>query len=75
MVKYGISAEPIGEDGLSARVRRQLRVYNALVGWLRFFGEILIPEIKGRKAAETIEQEYITAYETKNGQKPRANLK
>ena len=75
IVKYGISADPIGKDGLSTRLRRQLSLFNALVGWARFYGKILIIGIKGRKKAEDIENEHIAAYEKKHGRKPRANRK
>lgn len=49
VVKYGISSDPIGKDGLSDRLRRQLGLFNAIVGWARFYGKILIKGIKGRK--------------------------
>lgn len=75
VLKYGISADPIDDDGLSERVRSQLNLYNAIVGWVRFFAEILITGIQGRKRAEEIEQEYIGEYEQKHGRKPRANRK
>ena len=32
VVKYGISSDPIGKDGLSNRLRRQLGLFNAIVG-------------------------------------------
>ncbi len=35
--KYGISNEPIGKDGYSPRMRRQVDFVNAAVGWLRYF--------------------------------------
>ena len=75
VLKYGISSDPIEEDGLSRRIRSQLNLFNAIVGVMRFFGKILIKGIKGRKKAEDIEQEYIDAYEKKHGRKPRANRK
>lgn len=74
-VKFGISSDSIGKDGLSARLRRQLTLFNAIVGWARFYGKILIKNIQGRKKAEEIENEYIGAYEKKHGRKPRANRK
>jgi len=49
IVKYGISSDPIDKDGLSKRLRIQLKLYNAIVGWARFYGKILIKGIKGRK--------------------------
>jgi len=75
ILKFGISADPIDEDGLSERVRSQINLYNTIVGWVRFFGEILITGIQGRKKAEEIEKEYIEAYEQEFGHKPRANRK
>ncbi|MEM8527848.1 MAG: hypothetical protein AAGG68_24615 [Bacteroidota bacterium] len=73
VVKYGISAEEISEDGYSSRMRLQINFVNSFVGWMRFFGRILVKGIKGRIKAEQIEQEHIKEYEEKNGQKPRGN--
>lgn len=73
--KYGISADPIEADGLSKRLRNQLKMMNLIAGWLRFFSIILIHNISGRKEAETIEKEHIKAYEVKYGKKPPGNLK
>ena len=75
ILKYGISADPIDEDGQSERLRSQLRLYNTIVGWIRFFGEILITNIQGRKRAEEVENEYIEVYKKENRRKPRANRK
>lgn len=75
VVKYGISSDTIDEDGLSNRIRRQLNLYNALVGVIRFFAKIIVKGIKGRKEAEKIENEHIENYDKEHGQKPRANLK
>lgn len=73
--KYGISSDPIGEDGLSDRIRRQLNLFNLIAGWARFFAEILMKNIAGRKKARRIEDEYIEKYRKKHGRKPRGNLK
>ena len=75
VVKYGISADAIEDDGLSNRVRRQLRIYNALVGWKRFYAVIAVKGIKGRKLAEELETHYIKMYREKHGKNPRNNLK
>lgn len=75
LIKYGISCEPIGKDNLSDRIRKQLKLYNAVVGRERFYAEIILTGIKGRKNAEKIENEYIEAFVKKYGRKPRANLK
>lgn len=32
VVKFGISSDEIEEDGLSDRIRRQLKLFNAVVG-------------------------------------------
>jgi len=72
--KYGISAEPIGKDNYSYRMRRQVNIGNSFVGWLRFFGRILIKDIAGRKKAEELEDEYIETYKEKHGHVPRGNL-
>ncbi|MEM1121680.1 MAG: hypothetical protein AAGJ18_14610 [Bacteroidota bacterium] len=75
VVKYGISSDQIGIDDLSDRLRRQLNLFNAVVGWARFYGRIILKGIKGRKKAEEIEDDYIKEYEKRNGRKPRANRK
>lgn len=71
--KYGISDEPIGTDGLSKRVRGQLSILNLAAGWLRYFGRILMTGIPGRKRAEEVEDEHITAFEAEHGRRPRGN--
>ncbi len=55
--KYGISAKPIGEDGLSERVREQVSVFNLAASFLRYVGRILLRNIPGRAEAERIEDE------------------
>ncbi len=73
--KFGISDKPIGEDGLSSRLRDQLALFNNVVGWLRFVGRIIITGILGRKKAEEIENEHILEHEKKYGHRPRGNRK
>lgn len=72
--KYGISDKPIGNDGYSRRMREQVDYLNRAVGWLRFFAEIIIRGIGGRKKALKIEDEYVEAYREKNGKNPRGNI-
>ena len=71
--KYGISCEPIGEDGLSKRMRRQLEIFNLAAGWVRYIVHILLTGIPGRKTAEQIEDEHMEAFEEKHGRLPRGN--
>ena len=73
--KYGISDNPIEEDGLSKRIRTQLSFLNLAVGWARFFAKILIRNIPGRERAQKIEDEFIRRYKEKHGRKPRGNIK
>lgn len=73
--KYGISADPIEEDGLSDRIRKQLNLFNLIAGWARFFVEIILRKIPGRKSAEEIETKYIEEYRKKHGRKPAGNRK
>lgn len=74
--KYGISSGPISKkDGMSKRMRSQLRFANLIDNWTRFFARILIHNIPGRKEAKRIESEYIKAYKEKIGRRPRGNLK
>ncbi len=71
--KYGISSESIEEDGLSKRIRTQVTILNLAIGWRRFYGNILIREIKGRLKAKEIERQYIEAHLEKYEEKPRGN--
>lgn len=72
--KYGISSDPISEkDQLSKRIRDQVSLFNRLVGFARFIGEILIRGIIGREKAEKIEEEHIRNYSNQFGRRPRGN--
>lgn len=73
--KYGISCDPIDEDGLSDRIRSQVNLYNIVAGWARFFAEILLRNIAGRRKARKLEDQYIKEYQEKHGRKPRGNRK
>jgi hypothetical protein len=72
--KYGISHDVIDSDGLSARLRDQLDLFNRIAGWSRFYGEILLQDIEGRVAARQQEQILINTYKTKHGKRPNGNL-
>ena len=72
--KYGISCDPIKADGLSKRMRIQLRYLNVIDDWTRFFARIIIFDIEGRVEAKRIESERINAFKEKYGQRPRGNL-
>lgn len=73
--KYGISSDPVDDDGLSGRIRKQLTLFNLAAGWVRFFARILLKGIPGRRNAERIEDEYIDKYEAEHGRRPRGNLR
>jgi hypothetical protein len=73
--KYGISDDPIDEDGLSSRLRDQLQMMNRIVGFLRFIGRILLTSIPGRRKARAIEDEHIQAYREQHGSNPRGNIR
>ena len=73
--KYGISCEPIGSDGLSDRMRKQVNLFNLIDDWERFFAVIILYDISGKIEAKQIETEYIRMYELKNGRKPRGNIR
>ena len=72
--KYGISWEPIGFDGMSSRMRKQVNLLNQIDDWERFYAKILIHNILGKEEAKRIETEYIKMYEKKKGRKPRGNI-
>ena len=71
--KYGISAEPIGKDGLSKRMRIQLSFLNLVAGWQRYSGHILIENIPDRIEAWRLEDAHIETYKTIWGFRPRGN--
>ena len=72
--KYGISHDPIDENGLSKRMRLQINFLNLGVSWQRFFGRIIVMNIEGRIEANRIETEHILSYKEKHGKRPRGNL-
>jgi hypothetical protein len=55
--KYGISGQPLNEDGSSPRANEQVSLFNKVVGWARFFASILIIGIKGRAKAQELEDQ------------------
>lgn len=71
--KYGICGRPLNEDGSSPRANEQVSLFNKVVGWSRFFAQIILKGITGRKKAEETEDEYIDAYFKKHGHKPPGN--
>lgn len=71
--KYGISSDPIDEDGWSDRVRDQVNFFNLIAGWIRFFAEIIKKNIAGRREARKIEDQHIEEFKKKHGRKPRGN--
>lgn len=72
--KYGISHDPIEADGLSARLRDQLALFNRIADWSRFHAEILHQGLQGRLAARQIEQRLIREYKEQHGHRPKGNL-
>jgi hypothetical protein len=72
--KYGISHDPIEADGLSARLRDQLDLFNRIADWSRFYAEILYRDLQGRVAAREIEQRLIREYKDLHGYRPKGNL-
>lgn len=73
--KFGITDDPIEEDGLSKRIRYQINLFNRVAGVFRFTAKIILVNILGRKKAKLIEEDYVKAYEKKYGKRPRGNPK
>ena len=71
--KYGISSDPIEEDGLSGRIKLQLELFNRIARWHRFYAEILHQNIPDRIAAKKLEKKYINAYLDLYGHRPPGN--
>ncbi|MFN0217061.1 MAG: hypothetical protein ACKVT2_22615 [Saprospiraceae bacterium] len=72
--KYGISGKPLNPDGSSPRAYEQVLLFNRVVGMARFFAQVLLVAIPGRKRAEALEGEYIELYREKHGSNPPGNL-
>ena len=72
--KYGISHDPIDENGQSNRMKVQVNFLNLGVNWLRFFAQVLLLDIPGKKEAKRIEEDYVHKYKEKHGRRPRGNL-
>lgn len=73
LYKYGICGKPLNKDGSSPRANEQVSLFNRVVGWSRFFANVLLKGIKGRRKAEEIEDEYINRYAKEHGHKPPGN--
>lgn len=73
--KFGISNDPVTDDGLSKRLRQQVSLYNLIAGFIRYIGRILIVNIQGREKAERLEDQHIDDFEAKHGRFPKGNLK
>lgn len=73
LYKYGICGRPLNKDGSSPRANEQVNLFNKVVGWARFFANVLIKGIPGRRRAEEIETEHIENYLKKYGHKPPGN--
>ena len=73
LYKYGICGKPLNKDGPSPRANEQVSLFNRVAGWSRFFANILLTGIRGRRKAEEIEDEYINQYKKEHGHKPPGN--
>jgi hypothetical protein len=73
MKKYGISFGFIDQDGMSKRMREQVRICNLAANEQRYFARIILHDIKGREEAIRLENEYIEAFKSLHGYRPRGN--
>lgn len=71
--KYGISGDPLNDDGSSPRANEQVSLFNTVVNWARFFARVLLTGIAGNKKAREKEDEYLENYRAKHGRFPRGN--
>jgi hypothetical protein len=71
--KYGISGDPLNEDGSSPRAEEQVSLFNTIVAWARFFARVLLRDIPGRNLARKMEDQYIEDYRKQHGHYPRGN--
>ncbi|MEZ4959186.1 MAG: hypothetical protein R2830_05160 [Saprospiraceae bacterium] len=70
--EYGISSEPIEDDGLSKRVKEQVQILNLAAGWLRYLARIILKHLPNRILAKEKEDEYMDAFEAQYSRLPRA---
>ena len=73
LYKYGICGKPLNKDGSPPRANEQVSLFNRVVVWSRFFANILLKGIKGRRKAEEIEDQYINEFKKEYGHKPPGN--
>ena len=71
--KFGISDKPVNALYTSARLLRQITLFNKVAGSKRFSGRIINFPIEGRLSARRLEDESILKFRTKHGQFPRGN--
>lgn len=71
--KYGISGQPLNQDGSSPRAKEQVSLFNGVVGWTRFFATVLLTGIKGSAKAQELEDQYISDHEAHFRRKPPGN--
>ncbi|MFK8161516.1 MAG: hypothetical protein AB8H12_03550 [Lewinella sp.] len=72
--KFGISHDPVEQDGLSKRLRSQLKLHNSTEDVLRYRGRVLIIDIEGREKAYWLEDESIDTFRLKHhGTFPNGN--
>ena len=72
--KYGISDDPIEDDGLSERCRKQKHEMNRAAEFDKYSAQVVLTEIPGRKEAARIERGYIDAYYDEHGRNPVGNI-
>ena len=51
LYKFGISGRPLNKDGSSPRANKQTKLFNVVVGWVRFVAKVLLTGIPGRREA------------------------
>jgi len=73
LYKYGISNQPLNDDGSSPRANQQLSVFNQLFGYIKFYAKVLINKISGRIEVKKLENTYIANHIAKFGKPPRGN--
>ena len=71
-----ITDDPLGKDGLPARARNQVTLFNLAAGFIKFIARVILSGIPGREEAERIEKQYIEDFQKENeGRKPPGNLR
>lgn len=71
--KFGVSKEPLDDDGKCSRMKKQVAEGNRWANMIRYVARVIIRSIQGRRKARSLEDDLVNKYQQKHGQLPRGN--